>query len=98
VSCDQQITHRFAIDEAREMAGNNMSAGKEKTLINSRENSSDRVLSKEAIAGNASLAGVNPQYPSGITLYLIMTALMLSMFLVGFNNISEVLIHLLTSD
>ena len=48
------------------------------------EKASDNgAASKEARAVAVPRTAGNPQYPSGLTLYLVMIALMLSMFLVG---------------
>ena len=73
------------------MAGISEPATKESSLVGDGANSSEDVLtSKEAMKDDVSITEEKPQYPSGIMLYLIVMALMLSMFLVGVNSNPEI--------
>jgi hypothetical protein len=68
------------------MASIYRSATKESNSTSKGRNSSDDGLySTEAKTGDVSVIEETPVYPSGITLYLVVIALMLSMFLVGLN-------------
>ena len=53
------------------------------STMNFEKASDSEAGSKEARTAHLSSTAGNPQYPSGATLYLVMMALMLSMFLVG---------------
>jgi hypothetical protein len=68
------------------MASIYRSATKQRTTTTNGINTSDDGLySTEAKTGDVSVIEETPVYPSGITLYLVVIALMLSMFLVGLN-------------